>query len=68
MADEEQTELRWEIGYVLFIDIVRHSKLLLDEQKERLRELTEIVLAAGAAIVALKICRLNHVILGINAA
>ena len=29
----------------MFIDIVGYSKLLLDEQKERLRRLTDIVLA-----------------------
>ena len=43
MAPEEQARL--QIGHVLFIDIVGYSKLLLDAQKERLRELTEIVLA-----------------------
>ena len=41
------SELKFEIGHVLFIDIVGYSKLLLDEQKERLRELTEIVLATS---------------------
>src|SRR6476661_3735260 len=34
-----------EIGHVLFIDIVGYSKLLNEEQKERLNQLTEIVLA-----------------------
>ena len=34
-----------EIGHVLFIDIVGYSKLLIEEQKERLNQLTEIVLA-----------------------
>jgi hypothetical protein len=43
VAPEEQARL--QIGHVLFIDIVGYSKLLLDAQKERLRELTEIVLA-----------------------
>ena len=38
-------EVQFEIGHVLFIDIVGYSKLLLDEQKERLRQLTDIVLA-----------------------
>ena len=37
--------LRLEIGHVLFIDIVGYSKLLNEEQKERLNQLTEIVLA-----------------------
>ena len=37
--------LRLEIGHVLFIDIVGYSKLLNEEQKERLNQLIEIVLA-----------------------
>jgi len=40
-ASDEQ----FEIGHVLFIDIVGYSKLLIEEQKERLRRLTDIVLA-----------------------
>ncbi|MGC2627389.1 MAG: adenylate/guanylate cyclase domain-containing protein [Candidatus Udaeobacter sp.] len=36
-----------EIGHVLFIDIVGYSKLLLEEQKERLGQLTEIVLGTA---------------------
>ena len=36
---------RLEIRHVLFIDIVGYSKLLNEEQKERLDQLTEIVLA-----------------------
>jgi TolB-like protein/Flp pilus assembly protein TadD len=34
-----------EIGHVLFIDIVGYSKFLIEEQRERLNQLTEIVLA-----------------------
>jgi hypothetical protein len=45
MASESESNLRLEIGRVLFIDLVGYSKLLIDEQKERLRELTDIVLA-----------------------
>src|SRR5262245_33609074 len=45
MPNDTKKEIGLEIGHVLFIDIVGYSKLLLDEQKERLRELTEIVLA-----------------------
>jgi TolB-like protein/class 3 adenylate cyclase/Tfp pilus assembly protein PilF len=41
----ESSELKFEIGHVLFIDIVRYSKLRIDEQKECLRRLTDIVLA-----------------------
>jgi len=42
---ESHDNLRLEIGHVLFIDIVDYSKLLNEEQKERLNQLTEIVLA-----------------------
>ncbi len=35
---------RLEIGHVLFMDLVGYSKLLLDEQREQLQHLTEIVL------------------------
>ncbi|MEO7166489.1 MAG: tetratricopeptide repeat protein, partial [Chthoniobacterales bacterium] len=38
---------QFEIGHVLFIDIVGYSKLLIEEQKERLNQLTEIVLATA---------------------
>jgi class 3 adenylate cyclase len=47
MAPESENNLRLEIGHVLFIDIVGYSKLLIEEQKERLRQLTEIVLATA---------------------
>jgi TolB-like protein/Flp pilus assembly protein TadD len=47
MATEPQNDLRLEIGHVLFIDLVGYSKLLIEEQKERLRKLTESVLAAS---------------------
>src|SRR6201996_4283526 len=42
---ESDENLRLEIGHVLFIDIVGYSKLLIEEQRERLRQLTQIVLA-----------------------
>src|SRR6266446_9089468 len=45
MAEEQETRL--EIGHVLFIDLVGYSKLLIEEQKERLGQLTEIVLATA---------------------
>src|SRR6516162_5816964 len=45
MAAEVKKEIELEIGHVLFIDIVGYSKLLNEEQKERLNQLTEIVLA-----------------------
>ena len=36
MASESESNLRLKIGHVLFIDLVGYSKLLIDEQKERL--------------------------------
>jgi TolB-like protein/Tfp pilus assembly protein PilF len=45
MDVEIKKEIGLEIGHVLFIDIVGYSKLLNEEQKERLNQLTEIVLA-----------------------
>ena len=41
-ADRDE---QFEIRHVLFIDIVGYSKLLIEEQKDCLRRLTEIVLA-----------------------
>src|SRR6187431_1926000 len=47
MTPESPDQLRLEIGHVLFIDLVGYSKLLIEEQNERLRLLTEIVLATA---------------------
>ncbi|PYL02744.1 MAG: hypothetical protein DME32_05675 [Verrucomicrobia bacterium] len=47
MALEPAKNLRLEIGHVLFIDLVGYSKLLIEEQKGRLRQLTDIVLATA---------------------
>src|SRR5262245_16733806 len=43
LATHSQSDLQFEIGHVLFIDIVGYSKLLIDQQRERIRELKEIV-------------------------
>jgi TolB-like protein/Flp pilus assembly protein TadD/class 3 adenylate cyclase len=43
MPDPSESDLELEIGHVLFIDIVAYSKLLIDEQRERIRVLREIV-------------------------
>src|SRR5215471_7099979 len=40
---ESPTDLKFEIGHVLFMDIVGYSKLLITEQSELLRELTALV-------------------------
>jgi TolB-like protein/Flp pilus assembly protein TadD len=47
VSTEVKKEIGLEIGHVLFIDIVGYSKLLNEEQKERLNQLTEIVLATA---------------------
>lgn len=39
MTPESETNLRLEIGHVLFIDLVGYSKLLIDEQRSRLASL-----------------------------
>jgi serine/threonine-protein kinase len=44
---ESEKNLRLEIGHVLFIDLVGYSKLLIEEQKQWLRQLTDIVLATA---------------------
>src|SRR5437588_12577328 len=43
MSEEENAKLRLEIAHVLFIDIVRYSKLLINEQSEQIQKLREIV-------------------------
>src|SRR5438477_2314347 len=43
MASTSPSDVKLEIGHVLFIDIVGYSKLLITEQSERLQRLKEIV-------------------------
>ena len=43
MASEVNKEIAFEIGHVLFIDIVGYSKLLINEQGELIQKLKEIV-------------------------
>lgn len=43
MPPEPGTSVRLQIGHVLFMDLVGYSKLLLDEQRQYMEELTEIV-------------------------
>src|SRR5215468_4816054 len=42
MATHSQTDLQFEIGHVLFIDIAGYSKLLINEQSEQLQKLKEL--------------------------
>src|SRR5438128_2141382 len=43
MLSEQSSDVKFEIGHVLFIDIVGYSKLLITEQSELLQKLKEIV-------------------------
>src|SRR5215475_6081236 len=43
MSANVKAAVRLEIGHVLFMDLVGYSKLLLDEQREQLQRLIEIV-------------------------
>src|SRR5881394_817368 len=43
MPPESASDVKFEIGHVLFIDIVGYSKLLINEQSEQIQKLKEIV-------------------------
>jgi TolB-like protein/Tfp pilus assembly protein PilF len=43
LTPSQSSELKFEIGHVLFIDIVSYSKLLITEQSEQLQTLKQIV-------------------------
>jgi len=48
MPAETKPDLRLEIAHVLFVDIVGYSKLLINEQRESLEELNQIVRGTDA--------------------
>ena len=43
MPSKSSSDVKFEIGHVLFIDIIGYSKLLITEQSEQLQKLKEIV-------------------------
>src|SRR5205823_9379195 len=43
MPAEQSFDVKFEIGHVLFIDIVGYSKLLINEKSEQIQKLREIV-------------------------
>src|SRR5260370_30423873 len=43
MPSEQSSDVKFEIGHVLFFDIVGYSKSLINEQSEQIRKLKEIV-------------------------
>jgi TolB-like protein len=52
MGADATTDPKFEIGHVLFIDIVGYSKLLIGEQSELVRELKEVVATSEQVRVA----------------
>jgi TolB-like protein/class 3 adenylate cyclase/Flp pilus assembly protein TadD len=52
MSAEAGSDLQMEIGHVLFMDMVGYSRLLVDQQHELQRRLTEIVLSTDQVSVA----------------
>jgi TolB-like protein len=43
MSADSSSDIKFEIGHVLFIDIVGYSKLLINEQSEQIQKLRKIV-------------------------
>src|SRR6202051_3759202 len=43
MPSEQSSDVKFDIGHVLFIDIVGYSKLLITEQSEQIQKLKQIV-------------------------
>src|SRR5437879_11198689 len=43
MLSEQSSDVKFEIGHVLFIDIVGYSKLLINQQSEQIETLKKIV-------------------------
>ena len=43
MLSEQSSDVKFEIGHVLLIDIVGYSKLLINEQSEQIQTLRKIV-------------------------
>ena len=43
MATDQSSDVKFEIGHVLFIDIVGYSRLLITEQRDQIQKLRAIV-------------------------
>src|SRR3984893_3905380 len=52
MSAETSPDVKFEIGHVLFIDIVGYSKLLINEQSDHIQKLKEIVRGAEQVRIA----------------
>ena len=60
MSTEVKKEIGLEIGHVLFIDIVGYSKLLIDEQRDYLHTLNEVVRRTDSFLAADAACKLTR--------
>jgi TolB-like protein/class 3 adenylate cyclase/Tfp pilus assembly protein PilF len=60
MAAETKQNIGLEIGHVLFIDIVGYSKLLIDEQRDYLHTLNEVVRRTDSFRAADAVGKLTH--------
>src|SRR6202162_2474292 len=51
-APSQSSDLKFEIGHVLFIDIVGYSKLLINEQSDQIQKLKEVLRGADQVRLA----------------
>ena len=65
MSSESPSELKFDIGDVLFIDIVGYSTLSIKEQRAAIDELTKVVRASGRFQNARAAARLTWVSAGV---
>jgi TolB-like protein/Tfp pilus assembly protein PilF len=52
MPSESASDVKFEIGHVLFIDIVAYSNLLINEQRDQIQKLKEIVRGTEQFLIA----------------
>ncbi len=52
MPSESPSDVKFEIGHVLFIDIVAYSKLLINDQRDQIQKLKEIVRETEQFLIA----------------
>ncbi len=66
MPSEHSSDVKFEIGHVLFIDIVGYSKLSINEQRVAIDELTQAVRASEQFQNAQAAARLIRVPAGVS--
>ena len=65
MSSEHSADVKFEIGLVLFIDIVGYSKLSINEQRVAIDELTQAVRASEQFENVQAAARLSRVATGV---